>query len=113
MTRAVQQVLTALLLLIFSSEHVALSSLFQPEVEIYARHESRLVQHEIQVLGNFLAEQNEERDWRDDAILPVRRDDEAVRLMSRHTLDALGEGNYHQATLQDVPKYTYYCTYLI
>lgn len=113
MTRAVQQVMTALLLLIFPTEHVALASVFQQEVEASIHHRPMLVQEEIQVMGNFLAEQNEERDWRDDATLSVRRDDEAVRLMSLHTHDSLHDWYSPPVVRQAVPMYTYYCTYLI
>lgn len=113
MTRAVQQVLTALLLLIFLSEHVALASVLNLEGEASLHRQSSFVQHEIQVLGSFLAEQNEERDWRDDVAVSVRRDGVAVRLMSMHSQDPLHCWYYPCPTRRAIPMYTYYCTYLI
>lgn len=113
MLRAVQPVLTALLLLLFSSEYVALASFFQQKFEASFNHQSDLARHEIQVLGNLLAEQNEERDWRDDVIPVDRRVGAAVRPVSLQTHQHLHSKHYLYAAGLAVPRYTYYCNYLI
>jgi len=64
MSRSIRQVLTAMLVLLFSSESIALASILQDDSGNVSRKHS-ISQQDIPSLFNLIAEENEERDERD------------------------------------------------
>lgn len=113
MTRIIRQGLTAILLLLFSSENVAIASIFQDKTETTAVHQHAYVQKENQILFSLLAEENEERDERNDAVLP----DEGDRLPLHHfplfTSNKISKYGDPNIMVRDVPIYTYHCSLII
>jgi hypothetical protein len=113
MTRIIRQGLTAILLLLFSSENVAIASIFQEETDAAAVHQHAYVQQEIQIVFSILAEENEERDERDDLILPFERDvlhPYHFPIISNKKNSKYGDSN---SVVRNVPIYTYHCTLII
>ncbi len=112
MSILIRRVLTAALLLLFSSEHVALASTFSDNSAI-ASHLHKLVEQNTNTLFSLLAEENEERDGKDDFSLPLERE-----LMHPHHFPHVAIGKIPDSresapSLRSLPIYTIYCSILI
>lgn len=113
MTRIIRQGLTAVLLLLFSSENVAIASIFHDETEATAVHQHAYVQKENQILFSLLAEESEERDERNDSVLPAERDGlhpHHFPLFTSNKISRYGDPNI---LVRNVPIYTYHCSLII
>lgn len=112
MTIIIRQALTASLLLLFSSEHVALASTLSAESHV-ASHNHSFVQHGVHTLFNLLAEENEERDGKDDCGPALKRE-----VLHPHHFPQLAIGKIpdhfgNAPFVRSLPIYTYHCTFLI
>lgn len=70
----IRRALTLLLLLLFITEIVALASALRPDKESPVLSVHELVSPELSPLFSVLAEGQEERDQRNDVLLPVERE---------------------------------------
>jgi hypothetical protein len=113
MTRIVRQGLTAVLLLLFSSENVAIASIFQDETETTAVHQHAYVQKENQILFSLLAEESEERDERNDSVIPDERDGLHLHHFPLFTSNKISRYGDPNILVRNVPIYTYHCSLII
>ncbi len=113
MKRFIRQGLTAILLPLFSSENVAIASIFQEETDATAVHQHAYVQKETQILFSLLAEESEERDERNDSMLPAEHRSlhpNHFPLFTSNKISRYGDPNI---LVRNVPIYTYHCTLII
>lgn len=113
MTRILRQGLTAMLLLLFSSESVAIASIFQDASDASATHQHAYVQKETQILFSLLAEENEERDERNDSILSAERSSLHLHHFPLFTSNKISRYGDPNILVRNVPIYTYHCRLII
>jgi hypothetical protein len=70
----VRRTLLALLLVLFCSENVVLASVFEGPASSANAYERVATHHDAHYLVSLLAEESEERQERDDAVVPLGRD---------------------------------------
>ena len=113
MKRFIRQGLTAILLLLFSSENVAIASIFQEETDATAVHQHAYVQKENQILFSLLAEESEERDERNDSMLSAERGSLHLHHFPLFTSNKISRYGDPNILVRNVPIYTYHCTLII
>lgn len=108
-----RKALTLLLLLLFSGEMIALASTLHEESKQPVAHHQQLVAHEFSSSFSLLAEETEERDQRDNILLPLERE-----LLHPHIFPLIDFGKGYPRVRSDEhslvqPLYTLHRTLLI
>jgi hypothetical protein len=112
MARIIRQTLTAALLLLFSSENVALATVFSDESGA-VNHRHTLVQQEVHSAFGLLAEENEERDLKDNVMIPLERDVLHPHLFPMVEVNKIADNRLNPPALRSLPIYTFHCTLII
>ncbi len=105
--------LTAILLFLFSTEFVALASSLHDNVEKTGAQQYQLVAHEVSATLSLLAEENENRDQRDEILLPFERE-----VLHPHVFPPIARGKINWSVPvakchHELPLYTFHRTLLI
>ena len=113
LTRNLRQLLAATLLLFILVESTSLASVFPEKTKATATHQWSVIQHELQTLFSLMAEQSEERDGRDDFLLPLEREVFLPHHFPQITTKCMSYRHKAPSSLRPVPIYTTCCAYLI
>lgn len=112
MKTIVRQVLTGALLLLFSSEHIALVSTFSVD-SVIASHDHSLVQQQVHTVFSLLAEENEERDGKDDLSTSQVREVFHPQHFPHLSTNKIPDSHLRVTCVRSLPIYTYHCSFLI
>ncbi len=112
MSIRIRQVLTAALLLLFFSEQVSLASTFSDDSAV-ASHEHKLTEQNINTLFSLLAEENEERDGKEDFTPSLVRELVYAHHFSQVAISKIPDSCESTTFQRSLPIYTFYCSFLI
>lgn len=112
MKRLIRPILTALLLLSFASENVALSAVLSDKMHD-ASHGRGIVQQKVQAFFSLLAEENEERDHKDHGECPLSREVIYIHQFPLVGVSKVNTDRDSRPVLRPLPIYTYHCSLII
>ena len=112
MAPIIRQALTVALLLLFSSENVALATVFSDESGAPSNRHA-FVQQDLHSAFGLLAEENEERVLKDGVSIPLERNVFHPHLFEMVEVNKIADNRLNPPAPRSLPIYTFHCTLII